>query len=81
MSCVATERESTYLLAHICACLQQQANPIISAMSNPNNSEQAKLHAQQELSKLEGQPQISEDERHAGNVKRGLTAYAIPLTM
>ncbi|RJE22650.1 conidiation protein Con-6 [Aspergillus sclerotialis] len=43
-------------------------------MSNPNNSDQAKLRAQQELSKLEGQPQMSEDERHAGNVKRGLTA-------
>lgn len=43
-------------------------------MSNPNNSDEAKMHAQQELSRLEEHPQMSEDDRHAGNVKRGLTA-------
>lgn len=33
------------------------------------------MHAQTELAKHEGQPTASEEDHHAGNVKRGLTAY------
>lgn len=54
--------------------LQATANITNSAIKNPNNSDQAKMHAQQELAKHEGQPTTSGDERHEGNVKRGLTA-------
>ncbi|KAF7173752.1 hypothetical protein CNMCM5623_006004 [Aspergillus felis] len=47
-----------------------------ATLRNPNVSDQAKQHAQQELDRYEsGQAtSTSEDERHASNVKRGLKA-------
>lgn len=37
------------------------------------------MHAQQELGKHETNPDVSDDERHSGNVIRGLRAYVCPL--
>ncbi|RHZ47007.1 Con-6 family protein [Aspergillus thermomutatus] len=45
-----------------------------ATLKNPNVSQQAKQHAQQELDRYEGGGGSSEDERHATNVKRGLKA-------
>ena len=49
---------------------------LYSAIHNPRVSERAKRHAQQELDQVESQGPGSED-RHEGNVKRGLKAYAL----
>ncbi|KAJ5101376.1 hypothetical protein NUU61_003598 [Penicillium alfredii] len=43
-----------------------------AAISNPRVSEPAKSHAQEEISKFEGVQ--SDEDRHEGNVKRGLKA-------
>lgn len=37
------------------------------------------MHAQQELGKHETNPDVSDDERHSGNVIRGLRAYVFSL--
>lgn len=43
-------------------------------MKNPHVSQQAKQHAQDELNQIESSTS-GEQERHEGNVKRGLKAY------
>lgn len=48
-----------------------------SALKNPNVSDQAKQHAQQELDKYESGQGGPEEDRHASNVKRGLKAYVV----
>lgn len=50
-----------------------------SALHNPRNSDEAKAHAQNELNQLSDTPERNEDQRHEGNVKRGLKAYEPPL--
>lgn len=42
-------------------------------MHNPRVSEQAKQHAKEEMSRYSGEQ--SDEERHEGNMKRGLKAY------
>lgn len=48
-----------------------------SAMKNPHVSQQAKQHAQDELNQIESST-AGGQERHEGNVKRGLKAYVFP---
>lgn len=45
---------------------------MLSAISNPNVSEPAKSHAREELDRYESEQ--SDEDRHSGNVKRGLKA-------
>lgn len=77
ISCEATKRESRTAfnlrpLSSVEKKREEKKTNNISAISNPKVSEPAKSHAREELDRY-GSEQ-SDEERHEGNVKRGLRA-------